>query len=89
MADTKITALTANSTPLGTDLTVIIDDPGGTPLSQKITLADLFAAWISDTGYDPATWTSTTVAASKRAISEKLETMTNTGQSVIMGQFIN
>lgn len=84
MADTKITALTANNAPLGTDLTIIIDDPAGTALSQKITLADLFAAWISDAGYDPATWTSTTIGASKRAISAKLETMTTTGKAVAL-----
>lgn len=41
MADSKITALTANTTPLITDIMAIVDDPGGTPLSQKITLQDL------------------------------------------------
>lgn len=40
MADAKITALSANTTPLGTDVTVIVDDPGGTPATQKITLAN-------------------------------------------------
>lgn len=42
MADTKVTALTANTTPLNTDIMYIVDDPGGTPLGQKITLANLF-----------------------------------------------
>src|SRR3990167_1603381 len=41
MADVKITALTENTTPLTTDLAVMVDDPGGTPLTQKITLANL------------------------------------------------
>lgn len=41
MADAKITALDANTTPLKTDLAVIVDDPGGTPVTEKITLDDL------------------------------------------------
>jgi hypothetical protein len=40
-ADTKVTALTANSDPQATDILYMVDDPGGTPLSQKITLANL------------------------------------------------
>jgi len=41
MADTKVTGLTANTTPVSTDIVPIIDDPGGTPASQKITLMSL------------------------------------------------
>mgnify|MGYP000556016575 CR=1 FL=1 len=41
MADTKITALTANTTPVSTDILLMVDDPGGTPLGQKITLQSL------------------------------------------------
>jgi hypothetical protein len=37
----KITELTANTAPLDTDLSVIVDDPSGTELTQKITLAYL------------------------------------------------
>ena len=47
MADSKITALAANTTPASTDLTVIVDDPGGTPATQKMTidtLDDYFSA---------------------------------------------
>ena len=40
MADAKITALTQNTTPILTDLSVMVDDPSGTPLTQKITLND-------------------------------------------------
>lgn len=55
MADLKITELTENTTPIGTDLIPIVDDPGGTPSTQKITLANL---GIID-GWIPAseTWT--------------------------------
>lgn len=42
-ADTKTTALTENTTPLGTDIIMMVDDPGGTPLSQKITLTNIWA----------------------------------------------
>jgi len=41
MADAKITALTENTTPLGTDLVAIVDDPAGTPATQKMTINKL------------------------------------------------
>lgn len=44
MADTKTTALTALTAPATTDIIYIVDDPGGTPISKKITLADLAKA---------------------------------------------
>jgi hypothetical protein len=47
MADAKITALTENTAPALTDITVMVDDPAGTPATQKVTmqkLLDLFSA---------------------------------------------
>lgn len=41
MADTKLTGLTATTTPLLTDLEYIVTDPGGTPTSKKMTLDTL------------------------------------------------
>lgn len=41
MADAKITALTANTTPAVGDILPMVDDPAGSPLTQKITLSDL------------------------------------------------
>ena len=41
MADTKTTALPENTTPVSTDVMMIVDDPGGTAASEKITLANL------------------------------------------------
>lgn len=41
MADTKTTALSANTTPADADLLPMVDDPAGTPASQKMTLATL------------------------------------------------
>lgn len=50
MADAKLTALTANSAPVGTDIVYLVDDPGGTPLSQKMTLTTLKTALQSGGG---------------------------------------
>lgn len=41
MADQSITQLTANTTPLVTDVMAIVDDPGGTPSTQKLELSNL------------------------------------------------
>lgn len=40
--DTKLTGLTENTAVLATDLLYMVDDPGGSPLSQKITVLNLF-----------------------------------------------
>lgn len=45
MADAKITALTElAATPETTDILPIVDDPGGSPVTKKITVANLMAA---------------------------------------------
>lgn len=41
MADTKLTALTADATPTSDDLVYAVNDPGGTPASRKVTAANL------------------------------------------------
>ena len=41
MADAKITALAADTTPLSTDIMPMVHDPSGTPVTQKITLANV------------------------------------------------
>jgi len=41
MADQKTTDLTALTVPIESDIIYIVDDPGGTPLSRKITVANL------------------------------------------------
>jgi hypothetical protein len=40
MADTKLTALTADTSPTSDDLTYVVNDPAGTPGSKKVTLAN-------------------------------------------------
>lgn len=41
MADTKLSALTADATPTTDDLIYVVNDPGGTPASRKVTIANL------------------------------------------------
>ena len=41
MADTKTTALTENTTPAASDIMMIVDDPGGSAATQKITVTNL------------------------------------------------
>lgn len=41
-ADTKITALTADTTPTLDDLTITVNDPSGTPANRKVTIQSLF-----------------------------------------------
>ncbi len=55
MADAKITALTANTTPALTDIVPMVDNPGASPLTQKITIANLLNT-------PSATFTSPTVS---------------------------
>ena len=43
MADTKISGLTALTTPALEDLLAIVDDPGGTPVTKKVTLEDVLS----------------------------------------------
>lgn len=50
MADEKLTALTATTTPASTDIIYVVTTPGGTPESKKSTLANLAG------GIDAATW---------------------------------
>ncbi len=47
MADTKLTALADLAAPLLTDIMYIVDDPGGTPISKKATLANLRAVGVA------------------------------------------
>ncbi len=56
MADTKISNLTALTTPNFEDLLAVVDDPSGTPTTKKITVANLSAIPV-DTASDGATVT--------------------------------
>lgn len=48
MADQKITEFVALTTPATEDLLAIVDDPAGTPVTKKITIANLLSLFISN-----------------------------------------
>lgn len=48
MADEKTTQLAALTTPAIEDLLAIVDDPGGSPVTKKITLANLLTLFLSN-----------------------------------------
>jgi hypothetical protein len=43
MADSKITQLTELATPANEDLLAIVDDPSGTPITKKVTVANVLS----------------------------------------------
>lgn len=47
MADAKITALTAETAPVSTDILPMVDDPGGTPVTKKVTFSDARKALVA------------------------------------------
>jgi hypothetical protein len=49
MANAKITQLGANTTPVPSDVSVLVDDPGGTPVTQQVTLGNLLKGGYSIT----------------------------------------
>jgi hypothetical protein len=51
MADTKISALTADTGPTVDDLVPTVTDPGGTPANRKVTLANLLKIATMQTFY--------------------------------------
>lgn len=51
MSDAKITALTENTTPISTDILPMVDDPGGTPATQKISIANFYKTLYPPEGF--------------------------------------
>lgn len=81
MPDQKITELTADTTPTGDDLVVIVNSPGTAPANRKTTISQLataLSAMISIaqsqvTGLVSALSTLTTAVAGKAATNQKLD----------------
>jgi len=71
MADAKLTALAANTAPIGTDIAYIVDDPGGSAASQKITFAN-FGKGL-DAGVIPNTPAGAIAATDVQAAIDELE----------------
>lgn len=57
MADSKIVDLTENTSPLVTDLLVMVDDPSGTPADQKIKIENLLRTAMDGWMNPVQTWT--------------------------------
>ena len=49
MANSKIEDLGALTTPVSTDVLPIVDDPAGTPITKKVTVANILAVYDSQT----------------------------------------
>jgi len=79
MATTKITALTALSARDKDDVMAIVDDPGGTPLSRKITLTNLLAMGWGEIYVNAASAATATLVA---ATWTKLTLFTANGESL-------
>lgn len=81
MADTKISGLSADASPTSDDLTVLVDDPGGTPANKKSTLGNIItkAHGLSDGIIKVATGAMTVVAAPTGTIvgTSDSQTLTN------------
>lgn len=54
MADQKITQLTADASPTSDDLVATVNDPAGTPVNRKVTLASIAALFASLTTFTSA-----------------------------------
>ncbi len=79
--DEKLTQKTENSSPIGTDIFGMVDDPGGTPLSQKITFTNAFETTLITAAVGPAS----TSAAGKIEIATAAEVDTGTDTTRAMG----
>ena len=80
MVDKKTTQLDENSSPIGTDIIEIVDDPGGSPKSEKITLTNFF-----DTALvTPAVGAASTSVAGKSEFATTAEIDAGTDPSRVM-----
>ena len=70
--DKKTTELTENTSPIGTDIVEMVDDPGGSPLSQKITFTNFFETTL----VTAAVGSMSTTAAGKAEAATAAETTT-------------
>ena len=48
MADIKVTSLSEETTPISTDIVMMVDDPGGTPVSKKVEIGNLIKGRVDE-----------------------------------------
>ena len=96
MADVAITGLTADTTPILTDLVESVKDPGGTPLSRKVTHADVVESTFQVASGVPSNNTDVTVFTSvvpkfgvflDEANNRKYEFQAGKWQQLVTGDF--
>lgn len=81
MADQKLTALTELLAPISTDLFYAVDDPGGTPLSRRVTIGNVLDIVTGDikvdssgiSTYNPLSIVNADVSATAKFLFSKLE----------------
>lgn len=72
MADKKITQLTSLTSPASEDLFVIIDNPGGTPVSKQISMKNLAGGMPNTAVSTLSVSANTTIAGSNTVISSNV-----------------
>ena len=92
MANKKISEFTENTTPAAEDFVGTVDDPSGTPLSRKVTLANLFKAITGlsaetapATDDEIAIYDITGSAADKMTLSDMLKVISSLTQLALAG----
>ena len=86
MADKRITQLTASSGLVATDILPVVDDPGGTPVTQKATVqqvADAVQAIFDAANTYDAYGDATTAQAAAESASIASATIPNKGDLVV------
>ena len=87
MADKKVTALTAATTPVSTDLSHIITDVATTPTNKKVTLANFFNKIPTFIGLNSVETVDTDAALSlAHAVSLNVQCQTTLADATFVGQ---
>lgn len=81
MADSKITQLNENTTPAAADLLLIVDDPSGSPETQKITLLNLLGMGFAGTPLNIGSPIELTISSGAVTITQSWHTIDTEGDA--------